>query len=199
MDFTEKILGQSRQGGEVKENYIPCIIYSKEIKETILFFLDKITVTKMYHFIKKNRLLNYVFEVELEGKKYKSIIRQMQKDYVRDELLHIDFLHLHKDSKTDLKAEVIFLNKGTSSIEKGHKMTFISSPKFLPIRCVGENTISHIAVDLNDITSGTILFADQLKWPSFVTCGSKRLVLKAIAKKVVEKTEDTGKKGKKKK
>ena len=199
MDFTEKILGQTRQAGEVKENYIPCIIYSKEIKETILFFLDKITLTKMYHFIKKNRLLNYVFEVELEGKKYKAIIRQMQKDYIRDELLHVDFLHLHKDSKTDLKAEVIFLNKGASTIEKGHKMTFISSPKFLPIRCVGDETISNIVVDLNNITSGTILFANQLQLPSFVTCGSKRLVLKAIPKKVVEKSEDSGKKGKKKK
>ena len=45
MDFTEKILGQTRQAGEVKENYIPCIIYSKEIKETILFFLDKISIS----------------------------------------------------------------------------------------------------------------------------------------------------------
>ena len=199
MDFTDKILGQMRQPGEIKENYIPCVIYSKEIKETISFFLDKITAMKMYHFAKKNRLLNYGFSLELDGKTYKAMMRQIQKDYLRDEPIHIDFLHLHKDSKTDLKAEVIFLNKGSSAVEKGHKMTFISSPKFLPIRCLGEETISTITVDLNKITSGTILFANQLDWPSFVICASKRLVLKAIPKKVVEKTEDSGKKGKKKK
>ena len=197
MEFQEKILGHRRSVGEEKQNHIPCIIYSKEIKDSISFFLDKITVMKMYHFVKKNRLLNYVFTVELDGKSYKAMMRQIQKDYVKDEPIHIDFLHLHKDSKTDMKAEVIFLNRGSSFIEKGHKMTFISSPKFLPIRCIGDQTISSITVDLNDIKSNTILYAQDLSWPSFVKCVSKRLVLKAIPKKVVEKTED--KKGKKKK
>ena len=197
MEFQEKILGQERSAGEEKENYIPCVIYSKEIKETILFFLDKITVLKMYNFVKKNRLLNYVFNVEIQGKFYKAMMRQIQKDYVLDQPVHIDFLHLHKNSKTDMKAEVIFLNKGSSAIEKGHKMTFISSPKFLPIRCFGEETISNIQIDLNDIKSNTILYAQDLSWPSFVQCGSKRLVLKALPKKVVEKVDD--KKGKKKK
>lgn len=199
MDFTEKILGQIRQPGAMKENYIPCVIYSKAIPETISFFLDKVTAMKMYQFTKKNRLLNYVFELELDGKKYRALMRQIQKDYIKDEPIHLDFLHLHKESKTDLKAEVIFANKGSSAIEKGHKMTFISSPKFLPIRCVGDETISKITIDLNKITSGTILFADQLEWPTFVQCNSKRLVLKAIAKKVIEKSAEDTKKGKKKK
>jgi large subunit ribosomal protein L25 len=197
MEFQEKILGHRRSAGEEKENHIPCVIYSKEIKDGILFSLDKITTMKMYNFVKKNRLLNYVFDLEVEGKKYKAMMRQVQKDYVKDEPIHIDFLHLHKDSKTDMKAEIIFLNRGSSTIEKGHKMTFISSPKFLPIRCIGDETISSLSIDLNNITSNTILYAQDLEWPSFVKCISKRLVLKALPKKVVEKVEE--KKGKKKK
>jgi large subunit ribosomal protein L25 len=198
MDFTDKISGHKRIPGEKKDNFIPCVIYSKNIVESITFFLDAIIVTKMYQFIKKNRLLNYVFNVEIDNKTYKAMIRQMQKDYLKDQLTHIDFLELHKDSQTDMKAEVIFLNRGSSSVEKGHKMYYMNSPKFLPIRCLGTQTISSIEVDLNTINSNTILYSHQLNWPSFVTCGVKRLVLKAIPKKVVEKVE-TDKKGKKKK
>lgn len=198
MDFTDKISGHKRTPGEKKVNYIPCVIYSKNIIDTIPFFLDNIIVTKMYHFIKKNRLLNYVFNIEIDNKNYKAMVRQMQKDYLRDQPTHIDFLELNKDSQTDMKAEVIFLNRGSSAVEKGHKMYYMNSPKFLPVRCFGEETISQITVDLKDIQSNTILYSDQLQWPSYVKCGIKRLVLKAIPKKVVEKAE-TDKKGKKKK
>jgi large subunit ribosomal protein L25 len=198
MDFQETIIGHHRNSGEKKDGFIPCVIYSKNIINAISFFIDKITVQKMYHFMKKNRLLNYVFNLEIDGKKYQAMVRQTQKDYIKDEVTHFDFLELNKESQTDMKVEVVFLNKGSSAVEKGHKMYYMNSPKFLPVRCMGEQTISHIDVDMHSIQSNTILFSDQLNWPSYVKCGLKRIVLKAIPKKVVEKTEQE-KKGKKKK
>lgn len=200
MEFTEKIIGHLRQPGEIKENYIPCVVYSKEV-DSISFFLDKNIVLKMYTFIKKNRLLNYVFLINVEGKDYKVILREIQKDYLKDEVTHLDCLALNKNSITDLRVEVVFLNKGSSAVEKGHKMYYMNSPKTLAVRCIGDETISLIDVDLKNINSNTVLYSDQLDWPAFIKADAKkykRIVLKAIPKKVVE-AKETDKKAKKKK
>ena len=201
MDFEEKIIGHIRNSGEKKENYVPCVLYSKKIANSISFFIEKNIVLKMYNFIKKNRLLNYVFNINIDNKDYKVILRELQKDYLKDEVNHIDCLALDKDSVTDIKVEVIFLNKGSSAVEKGHKMYYMNSPKFLPVRCFGDETISKIEVNMHDIKTNTILYSDQLNWPSFIKGDLKkfrRIVLKAIPKKVVE-VKETDKKGKKKK
>jgi ribosomal protein L25 (general stress protein Ctc) len=196
MHFNEKIIGELRKRGEKIQGKVCCVIYSKNFTENLLFSLTQETVKKIDNFIVKNRQLNYVFDITIGESQYKVMIRERQRNYLSNEIFHLDFLELHEESKTNMKVEVIFLNKGNSNLEKTNKVSTMSSPKFLPVRCYGINTLSTISVDLNDMVSNTALYSNQLNWPENITCNIVRLVLKSVAKKVTEKAvvKEKGKK-----
>ena len=197
MHFKEKIVGELRTKGEKVDGKVCCVIYSKNFTDNILFFLTEEIVRKIENFIVQNRQLNHVFDLTIGDKSYKTMVRERQRNYLTNHIFHMDFLELYEDSKTNMRVEVIFLNKGGSNLEKTNKVSLMCSPKFLAVRCHGINTLSTISIDLNQVVPNTSLYADELDWPENIKCHMNRLVLKSIPKKITEKTT-VKEKGKKK-
>ena len=82
-----------------KEEKIPCVIYGG--KENIHFTVNE---------IKFNKIINtpevYFIDLDVEGAKFKAIIKEVQFHPVTDRVLHIDFLEVFEDKAVTLKIPV---------------------------------------------------------------------------------------------
>ncbi|MDR0941425.1 MAG: 50S ribosomal protein L25/general stress protein Ctc [Bacteroidales bacterium] len=85
---------QSRANGN-----IPCVLYGGE--ENVHFSINAIAFEKVY--ITPNV---YVVELNIEGKKHKAIIKDMQFHATTDAPIHVDFLEIAEDKAFTVKLPV---------------------------------------------------------------------------------------------
>lgn len=126
------------------EEKVPCVLYGKD---------------EVYHFstdVKKLKTLIYtpefkIAEIELDGKKYKSILKDIQFHPVTDEVLHIDFLKLIDGHPIKYEVPVGF--KGTSpGVKLGGKLQQVL--RRVKIKTVPEKMVDRLVLDISKLEMG---------------------------------------------
>src|SRR4030066_1670631 len=69
-----------------KEGYIPAIIYGRDI-DTLPISLNKRETTLLFNKISGSTILT----IHVDGKEHATLVREVQRDYIKNELLHVDF------------------------------------------------------------------------------------------------------------
>ncbi len=105
-DSKKSTLKTLRVGGE-----IPAIVYGRDIHTKSIFIKNK-DLLKVIKGVGRNGIIS----LNLNGKSKNVILRDYQNNPVTKDLLHVDFLHVDKDTEIDTKVSVII--KGTSNGEK---------------------------------------------------------------------------------
>lgn len=97
-----------------KEGLIPCVMY--DANQVVHFTADFKDVKKLIYTPKFK-----LAELEVDGEKYKCILKDYQMHPVTDEIMHIDFLHLLEGNP--VKVEVPIQFTGTSpGVKSGGKL-----------------------------------------------------------------------------
>lgn len=99
-------LKRMRNNGE-----IPAIVYGSDIHTKSIFIKNADLVRVI-----KNVGRNGIISLNLDGNSKDVILRDYQYEPLKKEVLHVDFLHVNKDTELDTKVSVIL--KGTSVGEK---------------------------------------------------------------------------------
>lgn len=68
------------------EGKIPAVIYGRDI-ETLPISLDKKTTTNTLAKVSTSTILT----INLAGQEHATLVREIQKDYIKGDILHIDF------------------------------------------------------------------------------------------------------------
>jgi large subunit ribosomal protein L25 len=125
---------------------VPCNLYGG--KETLNFYAPVASFRKLIY-TPDFRLA----EISLDGKTYRAIVKDLQFESVKDELLHIDFQELVEGVKVKVSVQ-LKLNGTPKGIISGGKLeqafrrlTVLALPKDLP---------SVIEVDVTDMDLGSI-------------------------------------------
>ncbi len=130
-----------------KLNYIPGIIYGPEEKNVPI----SVKKNEFYKVYRKTIGEMALFELDVDGEKFLTVIKEKQVHPVSREVLHIDFLHLHAGTPITVNVPIKFIgeSKGVKSggvLEIHHRN--------LDITCLPKDIPEDIEVNIENLEIG---------------------------------------------
>lgn len=123
------------------EGKVPGVIYGGE--ENVHFSTTQLGVRDLVYtpeFI--------IAEVEVEGKSYRCILKDIQFDVVTDDLTHIDFLELVEGKKVIANLPINFVGQPVGVKAGGRLVTKLNT---LKVRTYPKHLVSQLDIDITDL------------------------------------------------
>jgi len=120
---------------------LPAVIYGRHT--------DPISVSLDFHsasLVLGKLTSSSLVTIELDGKEYPALVREKQRDYIKNRLLHVDFLTV---SLTEtLRASVAVNLVGVSAAVKDHNAVLVTNLQSLEVECLPADLPERIDVDI---------------------------------------------------
>lgn len=110
---------------------------------------------------------NALVTLEYDGQKDLTIIKDMQRDPVRRDVLHVDFLRV--DPNVMVAVDVPIMIIGEAKEVENNRGIAEQSMKSITVMTKPADIPSHFEVDITDLTVGTSIVVSQLVLPDGVT------------------------------
>ncbi len=144
-----------RRGG-----LVPGVIYGGN-QDATLIALEPRTLTTLMH---DPAFKTNIFEVEIGGKKQRTMAMDVQLDPVSDQPLHADFRRIEKDTLVRVPIPVRFLNEAASpGIKVGGVLNIVRHD--VEVRGKPDHLPDHIDVDLTGLGIGDSVHINSIKLP----------------------------------
>ena len=130
-----------------KQGKIPAVLYGHKEK-TRRIYVEQKEFKKVLDILSQEAI---TVNLKLDNKKYVCVIKTIQHDPTNDELLHIDFQHIHKKEK--IKATIPIHAIGEApGVEQGGILD--QHLHEVVVRCLPDEMPSHIDVDVSHLDLG---------------------------------------------
>jgi large subunit ribosomal protein L25 len=110
---------------------------------------------------------NALVTLEYDGRKDLTIIKDLQRDPVRRDVLHVDFLRV--DPNVTVAVDVPIVIVGEAKEVENNRGIAEQSMKSITVQTKPADIPSHFEVDITDLTVGTSITVSQLALPDGVT------------------------------
>lgn len=116
-------------------------------------------------------------EVKLDGKTYKTILKDLQFDKVNDHLIHIDLLELVEDKKViaDIPLKFVGTSKG---VKDGGKL--ITKMKSLKVKTFPKYLKEQIEVAVDELDLNGNIRVEDVKEPNYEILNSPRIPIASV-------------------
>lgn len=138
-DVGKKATKAVRNAGQV-----PAVLYSKE--KTIHFATTQKAVKSLIYTPKFK-----LAEVDVDGKTYRAIVKDIQFDPVTDEIVHMDFLHLIDGHPIKVEVPVRFVGTAPGMRAGGKLLRLMRRIK---IKTTPENMVDELSLDITSLELG---------------------------------------------
>ena len=151
---------EKEKKGDVKrlrrEGKIPAVLYGhKEKTKTI--YVEQKKFKEILDALKKETV---IVNLKIGSKNYPCVIKSLQQNPLNEELLHVDFQHIHK--KERVRATVpIHVVGAAPGVEKGGILDMHLHE--VVVRCLPDALPSHIDVDVTNLELGETIHLKELK------------------------------------
>jgi large subunit ribosomal protein L25 len=166
-----------------KEGRVPAIVYGLD-KEPLMVEVSSVDMRP--HLSQRN----HVIELSLEGGvSEKVMIKAVERDPIRRDLVHIDFLRV--DNEHPVIVNVPVTTFGIPFGVKTQGGVFSTMKKFVKLRAKVQDIPDKFDMDVSEINSGTIIYVRDLKFDkgTFVTPGKTALYGVTTGKAEVEEVK----------
>ncbi len=137
-------LGKKAARQARREGKIPCVLYGGD---EIVHFTTTLNDVKKLLYTADFRIA----EIEIEGKKYRAIVKDWQAHPLTDSVVHIDFLQMVPGRKINIEVPVRF--RGSSPGEKlGGKL--LQSVRRVKIKTTPEKLVDSVTLDISSLELG---------------------------------------------
>jgi large subunit ribosomal protein L25 len=107
---------------------------------------------------------NTLFDIEMDGKRRKVILKEFQREPVKGQLLHADFFEVALDKPIEVKVHIELVGTPTGVKNQGGLLDFIT--RELEIECLPTDIPDKITVDVSDLELGRHLRVSEVTLPS---------------------------------
>lgn len=166
-----------------KEGFIPAIIYGREI-ETLPISLEKRVTTLLFNKISGSTILT----INVDGKEHATLVREVQRDYLKNEILHVDLQAVSLKEK--LRTHVSLTLVGKAPVLENFEALIVSGIDQIEVECLPQDLVDTIEVDISQMAEiGDAIYVKDLpKLPNVeVLTDLEELV--AVANAVKEEVE----------
>jgi large subunit ribosomal protein L25 len=153
-----KKVGALRRAGK-----LPAVMYGHGIKSTPVMLDDREATLRLSHLTSSSLVM-----IELDGTEYPALVRQKQRDYLKNVLLHVDFQVISMTEKVTTKVGIELI--GTAPAVKEFSAVIVTVISELEIECMPQDLPARVVIDisgLTDVGSGIhvrdVVISDQVK------------------------------------
>jgi large subunit ribosomal protein L25 len=123
---------------------LPAVIYGRHT-EPLNITLDSHDAGRALSKVGSSSLIS----INVDGTEYPALVRERQRDYIKDRLIHVDFLAVSLTEK--LRAEVRIELAGTSQAVKDSDAVLVTGLHTLSVECLPADLPEHIVVDISPL------------------------------------------------
>lgn len=149
---------------------MPCVLYGG--KENVHFSVDTPSLKKLVFTPDV-----YIVKLDIEGKKYDAIIKELQFHAVTDEINHIDFLEIHDDKPVEIQIPVE-LTGIAPGVKAGGKLQLIN--RKLKVKGLPKNFPDKLNVDVSELNLGKSIKVGDLEFEGLSILNAKNTVVASI-------------------
>ncbi len=178
-----------------RRGFVPGIVYGPSNDPiSVQFPYRAIEVTLM------NAGGTNLIDIVVDGKAYPSLAREVQRDVVRGDILHVDFLAV--DASQRIRVEVPIIMEGRSPVVAAREGILITGRSALTLEVYPDDIRDRIVIDLSQLTElGSEVLVGDLEFGENVTVHSDpnemlaKIVQPAAARAELELDELEGEEG----
>jgi len=123
---------------------LPAVIYGRHV-EPIVISLEAHTANLVFSKLTSSTLVT----IDVEGKQYAALVREKQRNYIKGNLTHVDFLALDLTEKIRTKVQLVFT--GVASAVKDFSAVLVHRMEALEVECLPTDLPERISVDISPI------------------------------------------------
>ncbi len=127
-----------------REGKLPGIVYGRHI-QPINIALDAHSATRTLSRLTSSSLVT----IELDGKEYPTLVREKQRNYIKNNLLHVDFLAVSLTEK--ITASVSIQLEGVAPAVKDFNAVLVTGLTELEVECLPTDLLERIVVDISGL------------------------------------------------
>ena len=180
-DVTGKQVKAMRRAG-----LLPAVMYGRHVDQPMAISLNQRDAARSLAKASSSSLV----VIELDGQEYPALVREKQRDFIKNRLLHVDFLVVSLDEK--LTAYVGIELTGVSLAVKDYNAVLVTGLDEVEVECLPMDLPEKIVVDLaalakvgDSVHVGDLVLSDKLK----VLSAPTEMIVIATAAKVEEAVE----------
>ena len=128
-----------------REGKLPAVIYGRHT-EPVNINLDAHSASLALGKLTSSSLVT----INVDGKEYPALVREKQRDYIKNRLLHVDFLAVSLDEKIRTYVSVNFI--GVSTAVKDFNAVLVKNLEQLEVECLPTDLPERIDVDITALT-----------------------------------------------
>lgn len=130
-----------------KEDFIPGVVYGKG-KEPEIMAISR----KDLESILKEMGANAILDMEMNGKTYHVMLKEVQKDRIKGTMLHVDFMQVGKDQKV-VVAVAVHLDNTDRLLNEGALVHLLD---YVEVECPADHIPKSFHLDVGEMVVGDI-------------------------------------------
>lgn len=154
-----------------KEGLVPCVIYGNG-NEAVSFAVEE---AQFRNLIYTPNI--YIVNVDIEGKSYKAILKDLQFHPVSDELLHVDFLEVTDDKPVTI-AIPISIEGNSEGVRAGGKLQV--EMRKLIVKGLIKDLPDVLKIDITTLGLGKVFKVQDLKFENLEVLNAKNAVVVSV-------------------
>jgi large subunit ribosomal protein L25 len=144
-----------------REGRIPAVIYGDN-KEPISIHVEEKALVKA---LGTGHFMNSVVEIDLGGKKTRTLPKDVAFHVVTDRPLHADFFRISKDAKVHVEVPVVFVNEEKSpGLKRGGVLNIVRHE--LELICEADKIPDDIVIDVTGFDVGDSIHISHVTLPA---------------------------------
>lgn len=125
-----------------RQGLLPAVIYGKHF-DPMPIVLDAREASKVLAHLSTSSLVT----LQIDGKEYPALVREKQRDFIKNRLLHVDFLAVSMTEK--IRTTVAIELVGTAPAVKDYNAVLVTGLDEVEIECLPSDLPDRIVVDLS--------------------------------------------------
>ena len=144
-----------------RDGSLPAVVYGSGEASTPLV-LD---YREFEGFLRKTRGESVVINLEIEGMEdKKALLRDIQRDYLRNQLLHADFQQIRMSDRITTEVSLVMIGEPVGVTRDGGVLD--QSLRVIEISCVASEIPEHLEVDIANLSMGETIHVSDLSFES---------------------------------
>lgn len=160
-DFKFKATKREKSAKELRRNgLIPAVIYGKKFENQSI----EVDAKEFTHLYREAGSSNLV-DLNIDGKTVKTLIHEIQRNPLNNNISHIDFLKI--DMKEKIRTEIPLEFVGETVLVIDQEGSLITSKDAVEVECLPSDLVDHINVDISVLTDFDMnIKVEDLKVPA---------------------------------
>jgi len=163
---------------------VPAVIYGGKLK-SLPISLDKRDTTNTLNNVSGSTILT----IDIEGEEHAALVREIQQDYIKGELLHVDFLAVSLKEKLRTNVSVSLI--GEAPVLEEYSALIVSGLDQIEVECFPQDLPEVIEVDVSILEElGAAIYLKDIPTIENVEYLSDPEDLIAVASAIKEEVEE---------